>query len=184
MRTVFALFGAALLSACSSGASSSSAGNPPGTEGAQLALTAKGDTTFTFRCVPGAANMGDGNIFISCNEPVAGNPNAQHTRVAINIEAFHGKSTYALDATGAAGLVQFEDDSGELFSSESGTTAGEPTPMCTMQADGPPSPAKGDVISATFHCENVAGIPLHPKNGFAQHDHANVEGSFTAVLSI
>jgi hypothetical protein len=84
----------------------------------------------------------------------------QQTRAAVTINSFHGTDTYVLKGLDVGG-VQFIDVDDVEFTSAVSEDPGSPTTACTIQAQGPSAPKKGDQVSGTFHCDNVLGGQLH-----------------------
>jgi hypothetical protein len=106
--------------------------------------------------------------------------NVQQTRAAIQIQNFHGTDTYTLTSFDD-GTVQFVDTADVEFGVV-GASPGVPGTTCTIQAQGPASPKKGDVVSGTLHCDNLYGAHINGDGGYYPPVRETVDGSFQVAI--
>ncbi|MBK6694102.1 MAG: hypothetical protein IPG50_18135 [Myxococcales bacterium] len=156
------------LAGCAGSSSSASSGDlPPG----RMTITpAVGGASFDPRCVTSAALIGT-MLNVSCGA-------GQETYAAIVIRAYHGPGTYTLTSSDD-GTVQFVDVESVLFGIPK-RQPGVPATKCAAEIKGPASPARGDVISGTFHCDNLMGNRLYGDGGYQPPVYRAVDGSFEA----
>jgi hypothetical protein len=127
-------------------------------------------------CVTNAVIFGT-KFSLFCNAEVNG---AQLTRATIDIQNFHGTDTYTITKF-EDGTVQFIDAAYVEFGVGE-PSAGEPVTTCTIQAQGPASPQKGDVVSGTLHCDNLYGAHLYGDGGYQPGVWETVDGSFQVTI--
>jgi hypothetical protein len=169
-----------LFAACGTSVSSSSSPQGPSANGTLSIRPANGSPAFVSSCVTQGVMFGE-RLDVFCNEE---NNQQQQTRATIVIEHFHGTDTYVLDMS-SKGTVQFIDTADVEFSVDD-PSPGRPVTSCTIDAQGPASPKKGDVVSGTFHCENLGGVYVHLPPGVNSNRSffETVDGSFQVTMTL
>jgi hypothetical protein len=137
----------------------------------------------SYTCAPEAVMFGE-TLDVFCNDSVAGNSNSQTTIVTFNIDAFHGTGSYTLDKSGSGLLLNFTLDD-KLFDIAK-PEPGVPGSSCTIEADGPATPTKGDTVSGTIHGDDLVAIPMHSPDGqyAPQERGVAMDATFTAILGM
>jgi hypothetical protein len=141
------------------GASRSGAGGGGQTPLHFTVRTGTGGST-SYPCASGSGAMTQGvpsGFMISCQETNASGEYV--TDAVLALAGYHGTGTYPFtgSVTSGASAVQFTLDNYDYLTSV-GATPGEPTPSCTVQiTSGSATPALGDPVSGTFHCDVIVG---------------------------
>lgn len=169
------LVAALALAGCAASSSSSSSGElPPG----WMTITVPaGRPSFDSRCVTSAALTGT-MLDVSCGDTKYGAD--RETYAAIVIRAYHGAGSYILTSSDD-GSVQFVDGDNVIYGVPK-VQPGAPATKCAVEIEGQASPTHGDVISGTFHCENLMGNHLYGDGRYQPPSYEAVDGSFVAPI--
>ncbi len=153
---------AALLAGCGgsggggTGSSSSGGGQTP----LQFNVAVGGGASTALSCDSGSGVVTQGvpsGFMISCQQKDASG--ADVTNAVLALSGYHGTGTYSFTGSTASGASSVQFTLGNYgYDTSVSATPGDPTPTCTVQiTSGSATPAVGDPVSGTFHCDDIVG---------------------------
>jgi hypothetical protein len=168
----------ALFIGCSGGGSSGSSASAP----FSFSVSTADFGAIAYPCDPGSSGVTTFNGFVAnCDESPNGGT-TQITDAVVQIAGYHGSDTYAFQGSDdiTASFVQFTIANYELHSGPA--SPGIPATSCSIVVTGPATLAKGDTVTATFHCDEIAAFVLIGDGGYHPPMSTTADGQFAGTV--
>ncbi|HEY5243096.1 MAG TPA: hypothetical protein VIJ22_16565 [Polyangiaceae bacterium] len=169
---------ALLFLGCSGGGSSGGSASAPFSF--SVSTTDFGGIAYT--CDPGSSGVTTLNGFLAnCDESPNGGT-TQITDAVVQLAGYHGSDTYAFQGSDdtTASFVQFTMANHDFHSGPA--SPGIPATSCSVVVTGPATLAKGDTVTATFHCDEIPAFVVIGDGGYHPPMSTTADGQFAGTV--